>query len=242
MSPDSTENNFEGPIASSYDLINLISPNTISIAKRIGEIVSSLNPKEEIAGFEIGCGTGICTVELLKKRDKIKITAIDSSSDMLDQARKNLGDEIKKGRLSIVETDALTALIKTPSSSMDFVASNFTIHNFDGEYRIDVLTEIMRVLKAGGLFINGDRYASDDKLSQLADTQKTISRLFKVFLEINRIDLLEEWILHLMRDESPSHIMYLTHSIGQLKELGFSDYFIDFRDGTDTLIIIHKPK
>jgi hypothetical protein len=100
----------------------------------------------------------------------------------------------------------------------------------------------MRVLKAGGLFINGDRYASDDKLSQLADTQKTISRLFKVFREINRIDLLEEWILHLMRDESPSHIMYLTHSIGQLKELGFSDCFIDFRDGTDTLIIIHKPK
>lgn len=241
MLPHLTVNNFEGPIASSYELINLISPNTIPIAIRIGEIVSSLLPHEAVTGFEIGCGTGICTVQLLNKLDEIKIIAIDNSLDMLEVARKKLANEIKKGRLTIEETDALDALKKTPSESMDFIASNFTIHNFDKNYRIEILVEIFRVLKSGGIFINGDRYAISDPGEHLKETQKTVRKLFQIFQEINRLDLLEEWIVHLFSDESPGKILYLEAALNEYKNLGFADIIVDFRDGVDTLLYAYKP-
>ena len=124
---------------------------------------------------------------------------------------------------------------------MDFIASNFTIHNFDENYRNEILAEIFRVLKSGGIFINGDRYAISDPREHLKETQKTVRKLFQSFQEIERLDLLEEWIIHLLSDESPGIIMHLDAALIELKNLGFVEIIIDFRDGVDTLLYAYKP-
>ena len=235
------ENLFTGPIAGEYDLLRLMCPNAATLARRIGEYIGAWRPNKTLTGFEIGCGTGICTLGLLAARDNLQLTAVDSAPQMLDQARVNLADYIEAGRLSLVEQDALTALRSLPDASVDFVASNYAIHNFEDDYRAKTLAEIFRVLTPGGMFINGDRYAIDDRNAHLLDAQNIVRGWFKLFRQIDRLDLLEDWIVHLISDESPSIIMYYSPSLEQLRQIGFSNVSVDFRDGVDTLIRATKP-
>ena len=241
MSVTLQENLFTGPIAGEYDLLRLMCPNAATLARRIGEYIAALRPAESLDGFEIGCGTGICTLGLLATRDNLKLTAVDSAPQMLDQARVNLGEYIKTGRLALVENDALLELQSLPDASVDFVASNYAIHNFHEDYRLQTLKEVYRVLRPNGIMINGDRYAIDDRKAHLVDAQNIVRGWFKLFKQIDRLDLLEDWIVHLMSDESPDIIMYYTHSLEQLRQIGFVDISVDFRDGVDTLVRATKP-
>jgi ubiquinone/menaquinone biosynthesis C-methylase UbiE len=229
------DNLFTGKIGAEYDMLRLMCPNHVLLAGRLGETLAAWRPGETLEGFEIGCGTGISTLSILAARDNLSLTAIDSAAAMLDQARENLANYVKAGRVAFKEADALDALKALPDNSVDVVASNYAIHNFLDDYRSLVLAEVHRVLKPGGLFINGDRYAMDDRAAHLLDTQATVRRWFKLFKEMARLDLLEDWVAHFFSDESPEHIMYFTPSMQQLEALGFS-VSVDYREGVDTLV------
>jgi tRNA (cmo5U34)-methyltransferase len=241
MSVTLQENLFTGPIAGEYDLLRLMCPNAATLARQIGEFIGAWRPGQTLKGFEIGCGTGICTLGLLAARDNLNLTAVDSAPQMLNQARVNLTNEIKTGRLLLLEKDALSALQSLPDASIDFVASNYAIHNFDEDYRLRTLSEVFRILRPGGILINGDRYANDDLDAHLADTQNIVRGWFRLFRQIDRLDLLEDWIVHLISDESPKIIMYYTPSLEQLRQIGFADISVDFREGVDTLVRATKP-
>lgn len=229
------DNLFTGKIGAEYDILRLMCPSHVLLAKRLGATVAAWKPGETLKGFEIGCGTGISTTLMLAARDALTLTAVDSAAAMLDQARENLADDVKAGRVTFKEADALDALKALPDNSLDLVASNYAIHNFLDDYRSKVLAEVHRVLKPGGLFINGDRYAMDDRAAHLQDTQETVRRWFKLFREINRLDLLEDWVVHFYSDESPDHLMYFTPSMRLLETLGFA-VTVDYREGVDTLV------
>ena len=241
MSVTLQENLFTGPIAGEYDLLRLMCPNAATLARRIGEFIGAWRPGQPLEGFEIGCGTGICTLGLMASRSDLKLTAVDSAPQMLDQARINLANDIETGRLVLFKMDALGALQSMPDASIDFVASNYAVHNFDDDYRDQALKEIFRVLRPGGMLINGDRYANDDRDAHLADTQNIVRGWFRLFRQIDRLDLLEDWIVHLISDESPRIIMYYSPSLEQLRGIGFDDITVDFREGVDTLVRAVKP-
>lgn len=241
MSSRLQDNLFTGPIGAEYDMLRLMCPNHTLLAKRLGETVGAWRPGAPLAGVEIGCGTGISTLALLAGRDNLTLTAIDSAAKMLGQARENLAEYVAAGRVTFEEGDALAALAALPDASVDVVASNYAIHNFLADYRAKALAEIYRVLKSGGLFINGDRYAMDDHAAHLADTQTMVRKWFKLFREMNRLDLLEDWVVHLYSDESPEHIMYFTPALEQLAALGFAPVTVDYREGVDTLLLAIKP-
>jgi tRNA (cmo5U34)-methyltransferase len=229
------DNLFTGKIGAEYDFLRLMCPNHVLLAKRLGETVGAWRPDAALKGVEIGCGTGVSTLPLLAARENLTLTAIDAAPAMLDQARENLADYVKAGRVEFKQADALEALKALPSDSVDVVASNYAIHNFLDDYRSLALAEIHRVLKSGGLFINGDRYALDDRAAHLLDTQETVRRWFKLFREMDRLDLLEDWVVHFYSDESPDHVMYFTPSMEKLKALGFT-VSVDYREGVDTLV------
>ena len=242
MSLTTAENPFSGVLAEEYDFLRLMCPNSALLASKIGhKIQIFVASTDNIEGLEIGCGTGISTYELIHQNTNIQLIAVDSSAQMLDQARANFKTQPSAERVKFIEDDALAALKKLPNNSMAFVTSNYAIHNFEKHYRTKALTEIFRVLKAGGIFINGDRYAISDPSEHLKDTQNTVRKWFKLFQEIKRLDLLEEWIIHLLSDESPEIIMGLDDALIELKNLGFVDIGVDFRDGVDTLLHAYKP-
>lgn len=236
------ENPFTGPIGAEYDVLRLMCPNAATLAKKIGDRVAEWRSDAgPIDGFEIGCGTGISSLAALSARGDLKLTAIDSAGEMLDQARTNLADYALAGRVTFIEADALTALRALPDARMDVVISNYAIHNFPDEYRKAAISEVFRALKPGGLFVNGDRYAMDDPAAHLVDTQAVVRGWFKIFTKMNRLDLLEDWIVHLLSDESPQHIMYFEPALEQLHAAGFAPVTVEFREGVDTLVTAVKP-
>lgn len=230
------DNLFTGKIGAEYEFLRLMCPNHTVLAKRVGETVAEWKPGVALKGVEVGCGTGISTLALLAARDDLSLVAIDSAAKMIDQARASLADYVTAGRVDFRESDALDALKALPTASVDVVASNYAIHNFTQDYRAQALAEIHRVLVRGGLFVNGDRYAIDDRATHLADTQAMVRQWFRLFRELDRLDLLEDWIVHLYSDESPEHIMYYQPSLTQLAAIGFAPVTVDFREGVDTLL------
>ena len=160
---------------------------------------------------------------------------------MQEQAKKNLQQWAADGKLSFCGDDALTALNNLDSGSVDIVASAYTLHNFLDSYRRDVINEIFRVLKPGGHFINGDRYALDDISQHTRSIQDEISGYFKVLIELNKPDVLEHWIVHLFCDESENHVMRESAALKQLRDTGFSGINLSHRLAVNALVTAQKP-
>jgi ubiquinone/menaquinone biosynthesis C-methylase UbiE len=243
--PRKEENLFTGQIGEEYEMLRLICPNAAKLAGKLGDYVGAWGgtyaSSTAIRGFEIGCGTGISTLALLAGRADLHLIAVDASAKMLEQARRNLSEWTSAGRVEFVEADALESLTRERDANFDLVASNYATHNFTGEYRRRVVEEVFRVLKPGGLFLNGDRFAIDDPAAHLALTQSEVRHWFKTFAAINRYDLLEDWVVHLFSDESPEHVMHFTPALEHLREVGFAPTHVEYREGVDTLIAAFKP-
>ena len=242
MQKTQVERLFSGLIGMEYDLLKLICPAVVEISQKVGETLALWNPGKPPDVFEIGCGTGITSLSLLHARKDASITAVDNEPTMLGQARQHLALWLEQGRLRLVETDALSGLRALPDTSVDVVASGYVTHNFLQAYREQVFKEIYRVLKPGGIFINGDRYALDDTIAHTRLIQDEVRYWFKTFAEIGRHDLLEQWIVHLFSDESADHIMRLQPSLAYLKQIGFDPVEVRFQEGINTLLVAEKPR
>jgi len=237
---------FSGLIGQEYSALDLIAPEAAAMSRRVGERVAEFAVKQgkgasTLKVLEIGCGTGVTTLALLQAAPNLSILSIDNEPVMLAQARENLSSFLGEGQVCLAEADALSALQGQPARSLDVVASAYAIHNFLDSYRDAVLAEIFRVLRPGGLFINGDRYALDDPAEQLKLTQADVRGYFKVFGKLNRFDLLEQWVVHLFSDESPEHVMRLGPSLKKLQHIGFGPIDVPFREGVNTLLTAGKP-
>jgi tRNA (cmo5U34)-methyltransferase len=234
---------FSGPIGTDYDVLKQLCPAAAELSHLVGEAVASVPaaPAGVLRVVEIGCGTGVTTLSLLGARPDLAVTAVDNEPAMLDQARANLSSFLRSGRVRLVEADALGALRDLPTASADVVASAYTIHNFLDGYRTEVLAEIFRVLREGGLFVNGDRYALDDALEQTRLTQAEARHYMEVLLAMGRTDLLEQWVLHLFSDASPERLMRLSPAREHMREIGFEAIEISYREGFDTLLKAAKP-
>jgi tRNA (cmo5U34)-methyltransferase len=245
MSTLDVENLFTGPIGEEYEMLRLICPNAAKLASRLGQYVGAWRAPgtqpEHLKVLEIGCGTGISALPLLSCRDDLQLLALDSSAKMLDQAKRNLAQWVDAGRVEFVEADALELLKGKKTGSFDVVASNYATHNFLDDYRQKVVEEIFRVLKPGGLFLNGDRFAIDDRAEHLKLTQSEVRHWFKTFAALKRYDLLEDWVVHLFSDESPEHIMYFSPALERLRSAGFDPVQVEYREGVDTLVAAFKP-
>jgi tRNA (cmo5U34)-methyltransferase len=236
---------FAGKIGAEYDILKLTYPSALALNQMLGEYVAKWEPayakeNRKLHVLEIGCGTGLTTIALLSGRSDLQLLSIDSSPKMLEQAKVNLTHWLVADQLQLVEIDALAGLKNQPDAGMDIVASGHAIHNFLQPYRNQVLAEIFRVLKPGGLFITCDRIAMHDSLQHLARTQQEARHLFEAFSGINRYDLLEDWIVHLLSDESPDHIMYLTPTLDQLNSLKFRSVNVEYRNDISTLLVAVK--
>ncbi len=232
---------FSGLISAEYDMLKLICPAAVEVSQKVGETLETWQVGKPLNVFELGCGTGITTLSILLARNDISLTSIDNEPNMLEQSKHNLSHWLETGQLRLIETDALSGLQSLPDESVDVVASGYVTHNFLEAYRAQVLGEIFRVLKPGGAFINGDRYALDDTLEHTRFTQEEVKYWFKVFGEMNRYDLLEQWIVHLFSDESHDHIMRLEPALTCMKGIGFSPIEVRYREGINTLLLAVKP-
>lgn len=248
MSKENQKNNslyadmFSGVIGQEYEMLKLICPLATEMSQLVGEEVkqyASLQD-EPVKVIELGGGTGITTLSILLANEALSVTSIDNEPTMQSQAQDSLNQWVKEGRLKFSADDALTALKAIQSNSVDVVASAYTLHNFLYEYRIDVHQQIYRILKPGGKFINGDRYGLDDISKHTAVIQNEVAGYFKVLTQLNKLDVLEHWIIHLFSDESENHVMRESVSLEQLRSLGFTQITLSNRIEVNALVTAIK--
>jgi ubiquinone/menaquinone biosynthesis C-methylase UbiE len=234
---------FSGVIGQDYELLNLICPLATQMSRLVGVAASAYAEQttDTLTVIELGGGTGITTLSLLTASDKFNILSIDNEPVMQEQAKKHLHKWVEEGKLAFSSDDALTALKKITSDSVDIIASAYTLHNFLDTYRKEVVQEIFRVLNPDGQFINGDRYGLDDISKHTRIIQEEVSNYFKVLTQINKLDVLEHWIVHLFSDESENHVMRESVALTQLRDSGFTDISLTHRIEVNALVTAIKP-
>ncbi|MBS4051977.1 MAG: class I SAM-dependent methyltransferase [Methylomonas sp.] len=233
---------FSGVIGQEYQLLKLICPFATEMSRLVGVEVGEYckSKSEPQAIVELGGGTGITTLAILSADERSSVLSVDNEPAMQNQAKQSLQRWADNGRLGFSGDDALSALTQLESGSVDIVASAYTLHNFEAGYRRQVIQEIFRVLKTGGQFINGDRYALDEVGVHTRNTQKEVAGYFKALKEINRLDLLEQWIIHLFNDESENHIMRESIALQQMIEAGFERIQFKSRHDVNALLTAQK--
>lgn len=233
---------FSGVIGQDYELLKLICPLMTTMSQLVGESVRQYQgAMDKLQVVELGGGTGITTLALLSASDDVHIISVDNEPTMQNQAKQNLKPWYDQGRLRFDHRDVLSVLEALPTNSVDIIASAYTLHNFLGDYRESVIRESFRVLKPGGQFINGDRYALDDINQHTRNIQQEVAGYFKVLKEINRLDLLEHWIIHLFGDESVNHVMRESIALQQMQDTGFSEISLSNRMEVNALVTAVKP-
>jgi tRNA (cmo5U34)-methyltransferase len=234
---------FAGVIGQDYELLNLICPLATKMSRLVGIAAGEYAARttDNLNVVELGGGTGITTLSLLNASDKLKIFSIDNEPVMQDQAKKHLQKWVEHGKLTFCGDDALTALKNIAADSVDLVASAYTLHNLLDTYRKEVIEQVFRVLKPGGQFINGDRYGFDDVSRHTRTIQHEVSGYFKVLTQINKLDVLEHWIVHLFSDESENHVMRESVALAQLRDTGFLDITLTSRLEVNALVTATKP-
>ncbi len=234
---------FSGIIGEEYDTLKLICPLAAKMSQLVGEQVKRYTREQDNAHFsilELGGGTGITTLAILNADERIKVLSVDSEPTMQNQAKQSLQAWVNEERLSFDGQDALTVLKQTETASLDFIASAYTLHNFLNDYRAEVMAEIYRVLKPQGYFINGDRYGLDDISQHTRLIQQEVNGYFKALIAINKLDVLEHWIVHLFCDESENHVMRETPALQQLQHVGFQHINLNHREAVNALVTAQK--
>lgn len=232
---------FSGKIGEEYHLLKLICPAAPEMSWRVGASLASLLEAQKVVNepfrvLELGTGTGMTTLAILQQNPNILLHGLDNEGVMLNQARILLADPLAEGKLVLEQNDALSGLRMLPDASLDAIVSAYTLHNFLDDYRREVYGEIGRVLKPRGFFINGDRYALDEVQAHTQLIQDEVRFYFEKLVQVDRIDVLEQWIVHLFSDESPDHIMRYSSSLASMASAGLQVSTL-FRDGVNSLVV-----
>lgn len=172
--------------------------------------------------LELGCGTGITTQKILEINPGVSLCAIDNDEEVLTLAQDRLAEYEKNGRLKIESSDIYEYLKSKQNKLFDVIVSALTLHNCDIEYREKVYAEIVRVLKSGGVFINADKYVSDNEDEHSRALEWQLAQ-FDYFEKVGRPDLKKKWTEHYLQDEDPRLALKEQDYVNDLKTVGFNN-------------------
>lgn len=113
--------------------------------------------QREVRGLDVGCGTGRLLASLHGAWPGMKLTGIDLSAPYLEEARRLIG---RTARVKLDE--AAAEALPFDDASLDLVVSSFLLHELPKEIRAQVLAEMARVAKPGGLVVIVDSLQKGD--------------------------------------------------------------------------------
>jgi tRNA (cmo5U34)-methyltransferase len=227
-------NRFSNILGDDYNIFSKSISHYASFQKKVGKIIKnytrSINANSIIV-IEGGTGTGISTAQILNADKRIKVIGIENEEKTIKQAR-NILKEYKK-RVNLKKNDLLKELKLIKSKSVNIFVSVLTIHNLNPKYRTQLFLEIARILKSGGLFINGDKYARDDYYLHKKDLRDRL-KYFDVLNTLGRPDFKKSWTKHYKEDEKIK--ITENEQIKILLKLGFNNINIKHRKEMEAII------
>jgi ubiquinone/menaquinone biosynthesis C-methylase UbiE len=113
-----------------------------------------------LRALDLGIGTGYFTGHFLRYFPHATVIAIDGAKAMTDLARTRLGDLVKRVDIQVADFRRLDQLGLQPGS-FDVVYSSYALHHLNCEEKRKVVAESVRLLQAGGWFLNADLIVAD---------------------------------------------------------------------------------
>ena len=114
--------------------------------KSLPELKRMLKGKKKV--LAVGCGTCVLMDQIAKLNKNLVFTGLDFSPRMLDN---NVLSPSHKNKVELVRGSAFE--MPFADSSFDAVISSRFIHQYSDSKKADLLREMERVLKPGGLLI-----------------------------------------------------------------------------------------
>lgn len=124
--------------------------------KPIAEWMAGRNQRE-LSGLDVGCGTGRLLAFLHDAWPGMRLSGIDLSAPYLEEARRLIG---RTARVKLME--AAGEALPFDDASLDLVVSSFLMHELPKKIRADVIAEMARVVKPGGLVVLVDSIQKGD--------------------------------------------------------------------------------
>jgi len=233
-----TKDRFSKILGEDYNLINKVLPHYNGMRDEVGSIIKNFCASLQLGTIKVidgGSGTGLATIRILEADPHIEVIGIENEEKTLKQARIILQDYEK--RVDLRKEDLLDGLKSIADNSVDIFASVLVIHNLVTGYRKQLFSEITRILKSGGLFINADKLGRNEQALQKKEFDERI-KAFNIFAEFGRIDLKNEWTKHYQQDE----IIKITEAeqTNILHELGFKDIDVPYRKEMEAIVTAIK--
>ena len=238
------EQRFKGRMSEDYQLISLALPHFEELQEQVGKAVAAYQKgpgTSMLRVIDIGCGDGVTSHSILHSRPDVLLVCLDSEEQMLSQAEVNLSGALDQKKCELVHMDALGYFKGQAPSTAHVAASAITLHNMERTYRDELHAEIFRVLVPGGLFINADKYAPQDDVQRFKALGTALGRFFDAYAPLGKIDLLKDWVLHNVDDQSPERSMKERDTIDTLRSAGFFDIEIIYRENMEAVLKARKP-
>ncbi len=239
---------FAGIVGQEYEKLLRSIPHYMEVQNDIAQLASlsltsSHKGEKKRMILDLGCGTGLTTLALCRHINQAYILAVDEEPKMLEQykdlvIRKHKADLATSGiTIKVVRNNALSFLKGLKSSSFDAAVTGFMLHNLPKKIRAKILKEIGRVLRPKGVFVNGDKIASDNEKLHQKHIMNQIGAFVNTYTSSNDRIYGLEWIEHYMRDNQPD-IKYKESEVRKsLRAAGFRKIKITKRHGMEAVVV-----
>jgi len=115
------------------------------------DLVGGIRRAEPLRVLDLGAGTGLFAALLLERMPDARITCLDASEGMLDEARIRFAGD---ARVDFVLADMASTDLDGP---WDVVMSALAIHHLEQDAKKALFARIHNALSPGGLFVNAEQ-------------------------------------------------------------------------------------
>ena len=152
----STEKTWQKKATDHYSRVaDILLPNRQKILSIIGRAATILSPDSPRI-LDIGCGYGDVTAEVLRYAPQASVCMIDFSEEMVQRSAERFQ---RNKDIHVLRYDLNEGLPdRLQPQEFDAVVSCFALHHVALEQRVPLYSQIYHVLKADGVFVNGDRF------------------------------------------------------------------------------------
>lgn len=138
--------------------VNARVPGRQEILSLISDLAAAFLP-ERPRILDLGAGAGDLTNEILEYRPRMHAWLLDLSEEMVRISRERFEEN---PHIRILKHDLDEGLpTEVKAQNFDAVVSCFSMHHVRPERRLPLYASVHRILKPGGLFVNGDRFRAE---------------------------------------------------------------------------------
>lgn len=202
------------------DMIQRSVPGYQAIISAIGLLADRYTQENSVC-YDLGCSLGAATFSMRHQitTKRCKIIAVDNSSSMIQQLKKNILNDDAKIEVDIVCDDIRNIRIKNAS----VVVLNFTLQFIPIADRLSFLKNIYQGLLPGGILILSEKLTFDDYRQQ--ELQSDLHHLFKKSQGYTHLEISQ-------KRSSLENVLiaetFVTHQ-KRLKEAGFNSTEVWFQ-------------